>query len=648
MTGVRQDIQALRGVAVALVLLYHARLGGLAAGYLGVDIFFVISGFLITSLVMGGIERGDFRLRDFYLRRARRLLPAAYVTFLMTALAAPWFLNQSELHDLAAQLAGAVSFTANLVLHDQTGYFAGPSELKPLLHTWSLSIEEQYYLLLPAALVLLRGRRAWWPAISLAFAGSLIACWCLSSTDPSGTFYLLPTRAWELLTGSIGALLVRGPGAADRVAASPLLKVMFYPALIALLLPAFMPLPGAHPGASAVLVCAATLAILLRRHEGLEANPVVRALARLGDISYSLYLVHWPVIALVRNAWIGSGQEMPMFVGVAELAVSLLLAVLLHRFVEEPTRHAKAAPRRVWSLAFGGALLLLLTAWPMTRPAPEGTPDFTALRKANYGLDAACDLDGPFTPSERCGGDQARLLVWGDSFAMHLVPGLQAQFGSLIQATHSTCGPLLGLAPYKTAASDAASGYDEAWAQRCIAFNQSVLDFLRARPNIQVVVLSSVFTQYVDPEWSLLDGEGSHAASVERSTHAMLATAAAIRAAGRKVILIAPPPAQGFNVGSCLERRLTGRLTLGAPEGCEIDVAAFHEARARVLAVLTTAEMHGLPVIRPETELCSERSCTTYADGVMLYRDGGHLSIEGSRWLARKMDWRKLIDERAR
>lgn len=155
----RIDIQALRGLAVLLVVLYHVKIGSVTGGYLGVDVFFVISGYLITTLVASGIERGDFRLTDFYFRRAKRLLPAAYVTFAITAILAPWFLNQQELRDFMTQIIGAVTFTGNFVLWQQTGYFEGAGDLKPLLHVWSLAIEEQYYFLLPAALLFIKPSR---------------------------------------------------------------------------------------------------------------------------------------------------------------------------------------------------------------------------------------------------------------------------------------------------------------------------------------------------------------------------------------------------------------------------------------------------------------------------------------------------------
>jgi peptidoglycan/LPS O-acetylase OafA/YrhL len=165
----RTDIQALRGFAVLVVLLYHARLGPTKGGYLGVDVFFVISGFLITGLIARSLDSGSFSFFGFYYRRAKRLLPAAYVTFFVTALLAPVFLTEIELNEFKRQLIAAVLLVGNIELWQQTGYFDGGAESKPLLHVWSLAVEEQFYMILPAALFLLP-RKMWltgapfWPA----------------------------------------------------------------------------------------------------------------------------------------------------------------------------------------------------------------------------------------------------------------------------------------------------------------------------------------------------------------------------------------------------------------------------------------------------------------------------------------------------
>src|SRR5436190_3117515 len=263
MTKVRIDIQALRGFAVLMVVLYHAKVGPTQNGYLGVDVFFVISGYLITTLVARGIARGDFSLVDFYFRRAKRLLPAAYVTIAVTALIAPWFLNQQELHDFSGQVIGAISFTSNFVLWQQSGYFEGASDLKPLLHVWSLSLEEQYYMLLPAVLLLTRSP-LWMRIVTTALIASMLLCIIGVAIKPVATFYLLPTRAWELLLGSFGALWVINATAASKaVGDSVIVRWLYYPSFACLMLSMVHSFGDRHPGIDAFLVCLSTLVIIL-------------------------------------------------------------------------------------------------------------------------------------------------------------------------------------------------------------------------------------------------------------------------------------------------------------------------------------------------------------------------------------------------
>ena len=188
----RIDIQALRGLAILLVLLHHGRLlPWLKAGHLGVDVFFVVSGYLITGILQRALAEGTFTFAGFYFRRTKRLLPAAYVTFAVTALLSALFLTRPETRDFTWQLLGAVTFTGNIALWMQTGYFEGAAHLKPLLHVWSLSIEEQYYLLLPAALVF-TPRRFWKLGMLALVAGSVVLCFALLPSKPGAVFYLLP------------------------------------------------------------------------------------------------------------------------------------------------------------------------------------------------------------------------------------------------------------------------------------------------------------------------------------------------------------------------------------------------------------------------------------------------------------------------
>ncbi|MCY4746994.1 acyltransferase family protein [Pelomonas sp. UHG3] len=654
--GIRLDIQALRGLAVLVVVLYHAKLGGVQSGYLGVDIFFVISGYLITAIVAAGIARGSFGLAAFYARRAKRLLPAAYATLALAVGCAPWFLNHQDLRDFSLQVVGAVSFTANIVLWQQTGYFESASDLKPLLHMWSLSLEEQYYLVLPAALLLLP-RRAWLGGVLAALAASLALCVIGSVHDPAATFYLLPTRAWELLLGSLGALLAREPDRSGRLMrlTSRAVRWLFYPGLALLLLLPLLPSFGPHPGPAAWLVCVATLVVLLRQHPGLPSWLPTRLLARLGDISYSLYLVHWPVIVFMRHAWVGRDADLPWPLRVAAVGVSLALSVVLYRCIEDPVRKSawRFTPARAGMvLLVSLSLMALVPAWTWLRQPPA---NFAELRRPNLGLSAACDDEQLFQPRPRCmSAPQPRVLVWGDSFAMHLVPGLagERRAGGVLQATRSTCGPFLGLAPTQPRGAGTGGGYDRQWAERCIAFNQSVLDVLARSDSLEVVVLSSALLQYVNEGWRqvavTVQGVTESAPSVEAAAAAMAQTARAVRAAGKKVVFFAPPPSADVDVGACLERQLSGRLRIGAETDCTIPVSDYQARRARVLALTAAIERAGVPVIRLADFLCDREACVTMLDGTLVYRDAGHLSYDGSRLLATRMDWQRLIAERAR
>jgi len=634
----RIDIQALRGLAVILVLLDHTKLGIFPGGYLGVDIFFVISGFLITRMVKEGLEAGTFSFFQFYFRRAKRLLPAAYVTFLVTALFAPFFLSATEERDFLYQLAGAVTFTCNVVLWQQAGYFDGAADLKPLLHVWSLSLEEQYYMVLPAAMALIPGR-FWRPAALLILMTSLVSCLVLVHFKPIATFYLLPTRAWELAIGSVAALWAF-EGVLRR-----LVTLLFWAALLALfLIPAF-PSSSAHPGPDALIVCVATLIVILRKHERLTTNPASRALASVGDASYSLYLAHWPVFAFLNNAYVG---EPSTIANTLALGLALVLGYLLYRFIEFPIRRMEVIPSwRFVSAAVTASFALVLGSVAIAAVRPD-TQDFTEIRRTNFGFGKDCEFHDNFTPRRACANSESpRILVWGDSYAMQLVPGiLAATNAGVIQATQSACGPLAGLAPTEP------GRYPRSWAEQCMAFNQSVFDYLASQPTIELVVLSSRFAQYLEPSvesvsWRVLrivDGNLVESEpSLPIALAAMRQTINRVRALGKRVIVFAPPPSSGFDIGLCLDRQANRKLIFGASSNCQIPLADFERYQSRELEFIDSLTNEGVEVVRFDKALCSLQSCTTKLDGIFLYRDTGHLSYDGSRLLAVKMRWADIF-----
>jgi len=634
----RVDIQALRGIAVILVLLDHTQIGIFRGGYLGVDIFFVVSGFLITRMVKEGLEAGTFSFFHFYFRRAKRLLPAAYVTFLVTALLAPFFLSAVEQRDFFYQLIGSLTFTSNIVLWQQAGYFGGAAALKPLLHVWSLSLEEQYYMILPAAMALIP-RRYWRSSALVILATSLVSCLILVQIKPVATFYLLPTRAWELAIGSVAALWTFG-GSLRRV-----IVLFFWPALLALVLVPMFPSRWAHPGPDAVLVCVATLIVILRQHERLTTNPLSRALASVGDASYSLYLAHWPVFAFLNNAYVGEPSSLA---NILALGLAVVLGYLLYRFVEFPIRRMEVAPSwRLVSATVMSSFVVVFASVTVAAVRPD-TQDFTEIRQANFGFAKECEFTERFAPRKACTNSESpKILVWGDSYAMQLVPGIVAATkAGVIQATQSACGPFTDLAPTSS------GRYPRLWAEQCLAFNESVMSYVASQPGLDLVILSSRFAQYLDPSvdgtsWRVLrsvDGKLLESdPSVPVALAAMQGTIDRLRTLGKRVVVFAPPPSSGFDIGLCLDRQANRKLILGASSNCQVPLADFQRYQSRELDFIDGLTREGVNVVRFDTTLCSQQTCTTQLDGTFLYRDTGHLSYDGSRLLAMKMNWGEIF-----
>ncbi|MFK4706890.1 peptidoglycan/LPS O-acetylase OafA/YrhL [Roseateles asaccharophilus] len=645
----RWDIQALRGLAVAAVLLQHAAPGLLPGGYLGVDLFFVISGFLITGQVLAGLRAGRFSVAQFYARRARRLLPAAYVVLALTLLAAPWWLAPLERADLARQHWGALGFVSNAVLWMQSGYFDVAAELKPLLHFWSLSLEEQYYLLLPALLMLIGTGRRGLGVLALLTVASLLLGLALQRVDASAAFYLLPSRAWELGIGSLAAWAHAAGWSAPAAARLPA-------ALLLVTLPA-APLPAwgglGHPGANALLVALATAALLLSRGRA-QAPRALAPVVWLGDISYSLYLVHWPLIAFVNNAWVG----LPHAPGLAQArliagALALPLAWLLWRGVEQPTRRWPLPQgARGWGAVL--AMTALLAALPLLAPSqPAGTD----ARRPNHGFSVSCDQWERWVDKPECrNAALPRWAVWGDSYAMHLVPGLAAMAPGLVQITESSCGPLPGLVPWNPDAPAGAS-FTRDWARQCERFNRSVLEGLATPTAPEVVLVSSLLEQYLGlPGGRLLrlDGNQEREVPAAQAEDELVAAATrlaqALRAQGRRLVWVSAPPRGPFDAGACLARRQQGQFTLGAPADCRIVLADAPPLPQRVAKLLKRFEREaGVPVLWLDASLCEAGICRTVdTDGLAFYRDAGHLSVEGSRRLLPQLTSRQSIADLAR
>lgn len=620
----RAEIQALRGYAVLLVLLGHAGFPWAPAGFLGVDIFFVISGFLTTRLILEGLDSGHFSVIGFYARRARRLLPAAYATLIATALAAFFLIDRYEFTQFVAQLAGGFGFSANFVLWRQSDYFGIAAAQKPLLHLWSLSLEAQFYLGLPLVLLLLP-RRGRFPVMLGLSAVSLALCLLIAPLHPAASFYLLPTRTWELGLGALTALM-----APTRRHLPPWSRAGAR--LLLLLLPIFTSEAG-HPGWAALAICLATARLLLSE-DGRPATPA--PLVALGNRSYSLYLVHWPLFAFAQAIYIA---KPPAWLAPILVVLALLLAELQFRLVEAPLRRAAWSKASYgWLVAIPFATLLIALAAILRFP-----PDSIASRAGNTGLGGPCAANREFRPLPECRSHEAPdLLIWGDSFAMHLVDGALASGARIEQATRSFCGPFLGLAPIRGAQ------YSAAWAENCIRFNEAVLAHIAATPTLRVIVLASALAQYLpgaeseQPEALIVTNDGRRRTSLDENRAAMALTdlAASLHALGRKVVLIAPPPANGEDSARCLARRAEGLPFIAQNPDCTIALHPATPARAATERFLALIEARAIaPIYRFEPALCRDNLCAVQQGGVALFRDASHFSRAGSRLLGEKWAW---------
>ena len=334
----RRDIDGLRAFAVLPVILFHAGLAPFSGGYVGVDVFFVISGFLITSIILKDLERGTFSVWQFYERRARRILPALFV---MTAVCIPvaWVLFRPFLFREFAQSVAAVSvYASNFLFWEKSGYFDTAAELKPLLHTWSLAVEEQYYLVVPFLMLLLwrLGRRSLlWTLVALALASLALSHW-MAGAFPMANFYLLPSRAWELLAGALCAFVLAG-GREYRSDLGAGLGLALIVGAVLVYTPE-TPFPSLYAlapvgGTALVILCAGRGTLVARM---LGWAPLVG----IGLISYSAYLWHQPLFAFTRTALIFEPEPLLML---ALSGLSLGLGWLSWRFVERPFRQPMSA-----------------------------------------------------------------------------------------------------------------------------------------------------------------------------------------------------------------------------------------------------------------------------------------------------------------
>ena len=610
--GYRRDIDGLRGIAVLAVLFFHANVAPFRGGYVGVDIFFVISGYLITGIIIKEVERENFSIVRFYERRIRRIFPALFVTMAMVLVLGSVLLPPEKLKDLGKSTIGVTLFISNIQFWRAAGYFDAPALQKPLLHTWSLAVEEQFYIFFPLMLVAIRrvlgGRFALCIVVVmvLSLAGS---AWAITG-HPSATFYLAHTRAWELLMGAIVAC-----GALPRSLDSRLRDVI---------------------GAACVIYAGS----MGTTHVGrlLSGRPLVF----VGLISYSLYLLHWPLLVFARSFAI---RELTVLQTVMLLLVTFGVSIASWRFVEAPFRSKQTLSQRQIFSGAAAAISLALFAGLYIRHADGFPGRFKGIEVPEF---AQKNWDGcersPGSGTELCTlgakSAAASFLVWGDSHAGALAPAVDRS-----ASRHSVSGYLalrLGCAPLS-----GIERKDPGWS--CADFNRATLAYVEQHPQLRTVVLAArwaIFaegTRYKAEEGvpvRLRDAEGPGDRDADNATlfeAGLRRTVQRLVAAGRTVVLLEGIPEVGYDVSSA--------FAIAARTGRNVEniVAPTYDeyvARNRkVRAVFDSLKgLEGVQIVATADRLCSAATCRVVESGHPLYSDDDHLSAYGSLFVSPTLD----------
>lgn len=614
----RTDIDGLRAFAVIPVVLFHAGYSVLSGGYVGVDIFFVISGFLITSIILREIHRDQFSLVQFYERRIRRIYPAALAVAIATLIVAALVIPDGQFKKMGWALIFMNLYSTNILFFKQSGYFNADSALNPFLHTWSLSVEEQFYLFFPLFLVfatrLFKGKV--FQCLLGATIFSFVVCVYVTYKWPASAFYLIPFRAWELALGALIAIggarwkLRRGNAEALSIVglAFILFSIFVYTE------------DTVFPGVAALLPCLGA-ALLLQagsvsenRFNVLMGNPVLRY---FGLISYSLYLWHWPVFVLARFIFpggLGTGGQ------IAQIAIACALAHLSWRYIEAPFRNKTIFGKRNNLFAFFGATsaatLVIGAIIVYSNGLKIRMPD-AAQQYAQAGFDNNPDRkmchgdDGKnMAPEEFCVyGDKTAtptFALWADSHGAELTPAigslLEDSHRSIKMFTYSQCPPALGFSTYTR--------------QGCIAHNDKVLAYLQQHQEIDTVFMIAHYRVYETDEYHEQFETG-----FERSV-------AELKAANKKVVVIYPIPGAIYSIPM-----MASSLAMRGASIDELAIPFAYYATLNKRAIALLDAQRDVSRLHPEAVLCETDHCKVAVNNKLLYFDSNHLNMFGAKYL---------------
>ena len=626
----RPDIQGLRAISVLLVVFFHAGIGGFHAGYLGVDIFFVISGYWMTMLVQRDLDQGTFRFRDFYARRVRRILPALYFSLLLTLIIAWFVLWPQDFRDFMKVLGSTVLlFSNNVLMILGDGYFAPEMEYQPLLHMWSLSVEEQFYLFFPLFLFLIGF--LWQPAryglvVLIPVASLVWAIWAFhaESVSASFVFYQLPGRVWEFAVGGLVAWWV--------LREKPIYPWLGYIGMVLVVAALFLVDETERgPGIGVIFVVVGAALLLFPGTERSSALSVqllsYPLLVWIGGLSFSLYLIHQPVLSFARHY----GVMDPSTLLVLSIGIGIPLSALMKKFVEDPFRNKSIVSRNKLVVVMVSSTVALIGI-AVYAVENKGLPDrfdplTTQITETAWGspLRKQChDVD----LSEACvhfGDTQPTWVILGDSH----VPAVAYALGERLKEDHQS---ILHLSVSGCGLADESS--------RCRTWYRAAMDRILGDERLTHVVFSTRFGsqmygahKFTWPEVPRMNTD-AHRERVKREYAEAIDT---LISAGKQVIWVQQAPEVGLNLSAVMRQAVSQQgVAVSVPRHWWRERTEGFEAYYDTLRDRVT-------FINPEALFCDSNDCYAVKDGVTRYRDRDHVSLSGAREIVEEMDRRGLF-----
>lgn len=649
-SGYYPFLDGLRAVAVLGVILFHYNLLAITGGYVGVDIFFVLSGFLITGVIATGLQNNNFTFAHFYERRCRRILPALFLVCALSVIAALVLMVPYDYKSFSKSLKGTSLFYSNMIFAKASGYFADPLSTRPLLHTWSLAVEEQFYLFFPPILFgifrLFKGRiKAIIAAVTILFVLSLIANLVMIDHKPTKTFYILPTRAWELLTGSLVFLALRHVTLSRMTA--EILSLLGALCIAACF--AFYDRNTLFPGAAAILPCLGTaLLIWPNLHQTTFTGRLLSTppMILIGLISYGLYLFHWPVLVFARYYL---DHELNVPEALAAVILTFAMSILSYRFVEMPIRSGQMLRTRksVFRASAAGIALMLVVA--IAGMKFNGFPhrfSKEVLQYANGNQDIQT-WEKRVPSFENLNKDTAlkigntngapQFLLWGDSHAEAIAPAADKRASELgitgLFVEYSGCLPLIGVARLDHAPKNAP----------CQSVGTKVLDLLKEY-KIRNIILAgrwddvfgwepgSIELTRTEAVIAFTNHDGKQLKRGEALAPAIRETINTLTAMGVHVWVLEQVPPQMDDTPTSLAKALYFGRDPKALERPYADILKRRQPTNEAFQDFRNKAQ--VSFIDPANKLCpGHKTCMIADQGHSLYRDNNHLSVYGSFWI---------------